>query len=114
GLVERIVAQADGHPFFLEELIRAVAEGRGEALPETVLATVEARLEGLEVEARRVLRAASIFGGAFWLDGVAALLGGADRAPRTRQWLATLVEREVVVRRAEGRFPEEEEYGFRH
>jgi hypothetical protein len=113
-MVERIVAQADGHPFFLEELIRAVAEGRGEALPETVLATVEARLEGLEVEARRVLRAASIFGGAFWLDGVAALLGGADRAPRTRQWLATLIEREVVVRRAEGRFPDEEEYGFRH
>ncbi len=109
----RLVAQADGHPFFLEELIRAVAEGRGDALPGTVLATVEGRLEGLEVEARRVLRAASIFGGAFWLDGVAALLGG-DKSPQTRQWLSTLVDREVLVRRPESRFPGEQEYGFRH
>ncbi len=109
----RLVAQADGHAFFLEELIRAVAEGRGDALPGTVLATVEGRLEGLEVEARRVLRAASIFGGAFWLDGVTTLLGG-DKSPQTRQWLDTLVEREVLVRRPESRFPGEQEFGFRH
>jgi hypothetical protein len=110
--VERLVAQAGGHAFFLEELIRAVAEGRGEALPETVLATVESRLEGLEVEARRVLRAASIFGGAFWPGGVAALLG-AGRPQRTHQWLSTLVERELLVRRPESRFPGEPEYAFR-
>ncbi|MFS8071112.1 MAG: ATP-binding protein, partial [Byssovorax sp.] len=67
--VERLIAQADGHAFFLEELIRAVAEGKGAALPETVLAMVEARLEGLETEARRVLRAASIFGEVFWHSG---------------------------------------------
>ena len=109
----RLVVQADGHPFFLEELIRAVAEGRGDTLPGTVLATVEGRLEGLEVEARRVLRAASIFGGAFWLDGVAALLGG-DKSPQTRQWLSALVERELLVRRPESRFPGEHEYAFRH
>ncbi|KYF78178.1 hypothetical protein BE20_25480 [Sorangium cellulosum] len=61
-MLERIVALAGGHAFYLEELIRAVAEGRGEALPETVLAMVEARLSRLDPEARRLLRAASVFG----------------------------------------------------
>ncbi len=75
--VSRIVALADGNAFYLEELIRAVTEGRGAELPPTVLAMVSARLEGLEGEARRVLRAASVFGEVFWRGGTAALLGGA-------------------------------------
>ena len=112
--VERLVAQADGHAFFLEELIRAVAEGKGAALPETVLAMVEARLEGLETEARRVLRAASIFGEVFWHSGIASLLGGPGRSHKTQDWLSALVEREVLVRRNESRFPGEQEFAFRH
>ena len=112
--VERLVSQADGHAFFLEELIRAVAEGKGAALPETVLAMVEARLEGLESEARRVLRAASIFGEVFWLGGLALLLGGPGRTHKTHDWIEALVEREVLVRRSESRFPGEEEFAFRH
>jgi serine/threonine protein kinase len=112
--VERLVAQADGHAFFLEELIRAVAEGKGAALPETVLAMVEARLEGLESEARRVLRAASIFGEVFWHGGLASLLGGPGRTHKTHDWIVALVEREVLVRRNESRFPGEQEFAFRH
>ncbi|XXU07803.1 hypothetical protein WMF40_01105 [Sorangium sp. So ce854] len=46
----------------LEEQIRAVAEGRSEGMPETALAMVQARLEALGIEERRVLRAASVFG----------------------------------------------------
>ncbi|HUS31109.1 MAG TPA: protein kinase, partial [Kofleriaceae bacterium] len=58
ALVARIVEQAGGNAFYLEELIRAVAEGKGETkIPETVLAVVQGRLERLEVDARRVLRA---------------------------------------------------------
>ena len=45
---------------------RASPRGDGERLPETVLAMVQARLEALEPEARRVLRAASVFGQVFW------------------------------------------------
>src|SRR5262249_9731877 len=41
---ERIIAQADGNAFFLEELIRAAAEGAGAGLPETVIAMVQSRL----------------------------------------------------------------------
>ncbi|KYF83603.1 hypothetical protein BE17_28730 [Sorangium cellulosum] len=61
----RVVEQAGGNPFYLEELIRAVAEERGEALPETVLAMVQARLGRLPPGARAVLRAASVFGEVF-------------------------------------------------
>jgi hypothetical protein len=60
--VAAVVARADGNAFYLEELIRAVAEGRGGALPETVLGMVEARLAALGSEERRLLRAASVFG----------------------------------------------------
>jgi eukaryotic-like serine/threonine-protein kinase len=112
--VERMIAQAEGHAFYLEELIRAVAEGKGAALPETVLAMVEARLAGLEGEARRVLRAASVFGEVCWEGGVAKLLGGAMRSAQAGEWLARLVEREVLVRRMESRFPGERELAFRH
>ncbi|WP_437717336.1 protein kinase [Sorangium sp. So ce448] len=63
--VARLVAHADGHAFYLEELIRAVAEGMDDALPETVLAMVQARLGALDGEARKVLRAASVFGDVF-------------------------------------------------
>ncbi len=53
-----LVDRAAGNAFYLEELIRAVAEGKGDALPETVLAMAEARLLGLPAEARRLVRAA--------------------------------------------------------
>src|SRR5262249_53310446 len=64
----RIVMLADGNAFYLEELVRAVAQAKsvnrpgGTELPETVLAMVQARLEALPAEARRTLRAASVFG----------------------------------------------------
>ena len=62
----RLVTQADGNAFYLEELIRATAERGGEALPETVVAMVQSRLGALDGESRRVLRAASVFGEVLW------------------------------------------------
>jgi tetratricopeptide (TPR) repeat protein len=112
--VDRVVTQAGGNAFFLEELIRAVAEGRGRALPETVLAMVQARLEALEPEARRVLRGASVFGQTFWRRGVRALLGGAQRTLQLDEWLRQLESSELVGRRTGGRFHGETEYAFRH
>src|SRR5262249_17512232 len=65
-------------------------------------------------EARRILRAASIFGETFWVGGVAALLGGAERTLWVHDRLRELVEQEVIVRRGESRFAGEEEVSFRH
>ncbi|WP_437731487.1 serine/threonine-protein kinase [Sorangium sp. So ce1335] len=109
-LVARLVERADGNAFFLEEQIRAVAEGNSEGEPETVVAMVQARLETLDAEARRLLRAASIFGETFRASAVAALLGSVDIAPL----LSELLRREVIVRRGEGRRRDHAEYSFRH
>ena len=81
SLLARLIELAEGNALYLEELIRAVGEGKGDALPESVVSMLEARLEGLEDEARRVLRAASVFGRVFWSGGVGALLGD---VPHTR------------------------------
>ncbi|HVK65476.1 MAG TPA: protein kinase [Polyangium sp.] len=112
--IQRLVDRAAGNAFYLEELIRAVAEDRGSDLPETVLGMVEARLLSLEPEARRVLRAASVFGQSFWWGGVAALIGDASLPNGRVGLLDRLCERELIVRRRESRFLGEEEYAFRH
>ncbi|MBX3271664.1 MAG: protein kinase [Sandaracinaceae bacterium] len=108
---ERIAAHAGGNAFHLEELIRATAEGAG-ALPESVLAMVQSRLDALGPEAKRVLRAAAVFGETFWTGGVEALLG--DSAVRVDAWLEDLAAREVVTARPSGRFDAEREWRFRH
>ncbi|MFO0762911.1 MAG: protein kinase [Byssovorax sp.] len=109
-----LLERADGNAFYLEELIRTAASGNTGTLPETVLAMVEARLEGFETEARRLLRAGAIFGQTFWRGGLVALLGGASQAATVGEWLAVLEEREVIARSGESRFPDEPEYRFRH
>jgi tRNA A-37 threonylcarbamoyl transferase component Bud32/tetratricopeptide (TPR) repeat protein len=110
--VARLVEGAAGNPFCLEELIRAEADGGGKA-PGSVLAVVSARIDRLEPGARRVLRAASIFGRRFWRGALVALLGE-SRAGETAGWLDHLTEREVLVHHGRGEFPGEEEYSFRH
>ncbi|EYF06112.1 Serine/threonine protein kinase [Chondromyces apiculatus DSM 436] len=95
-LAQAIVERSGGNALYLEELIRAVSEGHGERLPETVLAMAQARFAALDPEARRILRAASVFGDSFWTGGVEALLGGAPAAHR----MEDLIARELIVRRA--------------
>ena len=112
--VARLVECADGNAFYLEELIRVVAAGEDAVLPETVLAMVQARLDGLAPSQRSALRAASIFGHTFWRDGVEALLGGPKHGEVIDAWLGVLEQREVISRRDPGRFPGREEYVFRH
>ena len=109
--VTRLWERSGGNAFFLEELLRATAEGRGDTLPETMLAMVESRLEALDPEDRRLLRAASVFGDVFWSGGLAALLGRGDTL-HTR--LARLEEDEWLVRRPDAKFDGEVEHVFRH
>ncbi len=111
ALVAAIAERAGGNAFYLEELIRAAAEGSGE-LPDSVIAMVQTRLDALGQDAKRVLRAASVFGEVFWTGGVEALLG--EGAIRVGEWLEELARREVVGERAESRFPAEREWRFRH
>lgn len=110
AVTNRLVERAAGNAFYLEELIRAVADGRDET-PDTALLIVQSRLERLAPEARRVLRAASVFGRTFWDAGVAALVGDADAA--TSQ-LGELVARELVHRRRASKFAGAGELAFNH
>ena len=112
--MDRLIKQAEGNAFYLEELIRASAEGKDQSLPDTVLAMVESRLGRLAIEARRVLRAASVFGEVCWEGGVAVLLGGALEPATVAEWLATLIDQEVLVVRPDSRFAGAREFKFRH
>lgn len=111
--VAGIVERAGGNVFYLEELIRAAAEGRAGGLPETILGMVEARISSLPPDSRRVLRAASVFGKVFWKRAVQDLLGESGEYGRGARF-EDLVDQELFVRHAESRFPGEEQYAFRH
>jgi hypothetical protein len=111
--IDRIVELSQGNPFFLEELIRASAEGHREA-PETVLAMIEARLARLDASARRLLRAASIFGGVFWAGALAALVGERTAGGAIERSLAALAEAELITKRPTSEVAGETEYRFRH
>jgi tRNA A-37 threonylcarbamoyl transferase component Bud32/tetratricopeptide (TPR) repeat protein len=110
-VIANVVSRASGNAFYLEELVRRVAEGGSTELPETVVAMAQSRIERLQPEARRILRAASVFGEAAWAGGIDRLLASsADSTPL----LESLVEEEILQLHAETRFPGEREYVFRH
>jgi eukaryotic-like serine/threonine-protein kinase len=106
--IQAIVERAAGNAFYLEELVRSAAEGRAGDLPDTVLAMVESRLARLEPEAREVLRAASVFGARFWVEGVQTLV------PNAAEWMDSLAAREMIEASRSTRFPGATEYAFRH
>ncbi len=108
-LVERIVERAAGNPFFLEELVRAANAGDASELPDSVLTILDARLDALPSDARRVLRAASVFGKSFWTSAVEALVPSIDCARE----LAFLERTDVIVLAENPRFDLEEEWTFK-
>jgi hypothetical protein len=112
--VSRIAAQSEGNALFLEELIRAAAEGKGDEASGTVLALMQARIGRLPASARRVLRAASVFGETAGPVGVHVLLGGSMGDQEIDGWLTLLLQEEILEERNESRFPGEKAYRFRH
>jgi len=119
--VREIVARSEGNAFFLEELIRASMEAGmpseprasvAPALPHSIVAVAQARLERLDADARRVLRAASVFGETFWTEGVCALL--ASTPSEIEPVLSALVQHETVVPRDDPRLAARRELSFRH
>lgn len=110
----KIVERAGGNAFWLEELIRSEAEGRGDQLPDTLVLMAQSRIERLDDQSRRVLRAASVFGQRFWRGAVRSLLGDASETGAVDRVLSLLEEREVIVAASSSRFPGEDQLEFRH
>jgi hypothetical protein len=105
--LDAIVDAAAGNPLDIEEL----AHG-GFEVPQSLRALAQARIEQLEPRARRVLRAASVFGASFWTGGVVALLGDEAR-DEVHAVLHELAHRDLVVRRPTSRLRDQEELAFR-
>jgi len=112
-----VISRSEGNPFFAGEIIRslvergvdlrdpdAVARAVG-GLPDTVQATVLARLDALDPLARRTLQLGAVLGRSFSERGVVAI-GHVDED--VAEAVEQLIERELV--RASGRG----ELGFRH
>jgi predicted ATPase len=103
-IVERVVAQAEGNPFFAGEIVESIRERVGSltddaaveralaTLPDTIQATVRARLDSQPEGGGSWLGA--VFGRAFRADGIAAL--GPDLAPHIDSLLDRLVNKDLV------------------
>ncbi len=114
NIADRIVERAGGNPFFAGELARAFEASRREGtrdadivLPDTVHATVLARIDGLPERERRVLEYAAVTGRTARPGAIGALLPDLDRGG-VEDACETLVEREFLVPQIAGA------YTFRH
>jgi class 3 adenylate cyclase/tetratricopeptide (TPR) repeat protein len=130
GLSEELRAQildrAEGVPLYAVETVRMLLDrglleregdvyrptGPIEALdvPETLHALIAARLDGLDLDERRLLQDASVLGKTFTKAGLKALsgLGDAELDPL----LTSLTRKEFVSVQADPRSPERGQYGF--
>lgn len=73
----RLIERARGNPLFLMELARAVRAGQlADELPDRVEVLIEARIDRLDIEARRLLRCASVLGARFERSLLASVFAG--------------------------------------
>lgn len=112
-VTNRVIERAQGNPFWLEELLRAEASGSGDSVPDRILLLAQSRLEQLDSDARRVLRAASVFGQRFWVGGVQELIGPEGLLRGLDAVLRVLAEEELLSERLTSRFPGQRELEFR-
>ena len=131
-LRQRILAKAEGNPFFVEEVVRtlidsgvvtrdeggmhwrATADVKEIDIPDTLQALLMARIDRLEDEARRTLQLAAVIGRSFYyrvLQWIAANEASAAIAANLDQQLGALLRMDLI--REAARVPEVE-YVFRH
>ncbi len=123
----RILRRAEGNPFFVEEVVRALTEnGRvafgedgvrwidGEEgefeIPDTVQSLLTARIDRLPEESRRVLQLAALIGRTFYYRILAAILGGNKKISLDQE--LDILQRAAFIRET-ARQPELE-YIFQH
>lgn len=72
-VLARCVAQAQGNPLFLEQLLRHAREGGAGQIPGSIQSLVQARVDRLKPRDRRILEAAAILGQRFRMEPVLAI-----------------------------------------
>ncbi len=137
-----IAVRAEGNPYFLEEIVKNLVKGDLEPgqgteenflkllaqIPESLRATLQARLDNLSREARSVALLASVVGRIFWvgallaeshsppLPGTTPIVNVPDSVVNRfiQDGLRQLVRAELVFPREGSRFSEEQEYIFKN
>ncbi len=122
-LARRLLARAEGNPFYLEELVRSMIDAGALVpanggwsfdrdvpveVPETVEKVILARIDRLDAEAREVLAAAAVLGRQFTLG----LLEAVASDPNTIRGALRTLQRAELVREG-ARWPEAV-FRFRH
>ena len=64
----QVLARGEGNPFFLQELVRAVAQGSDDDVPGDVFDVLGARIDRLDPDDKDLLRIASVVGRAFTIE----------------------------------------------
>ena len=133
-LLDIIVNNAEGNPFYAEELVKILieegiivktepkwfvhAERIGEVhIPATLTGVIQARLDRLSPQDKVVIQQASVIGRTFWDDSVSYVYGGADKGlgnAAVAESLTTLQDRELIFPQPLSRFAGTVERSFKH
>jgi class 3 adenylate cyclase/tetratricopeptide (TPR) repeat protein len=114
-LRDRIAAASAGNPLYVEEMLAMVREHGGDgdiAVPPTIHALLQARIDSLDGDVRVVMERGSIEGEVFHRGAVAVLTPDPVRG-EVESHLTTLVRKELI-RSTAPTFPEDEGFRFRH
>jgi serine/threonine protein kinase/tetratricopeptide (TPR) repeat protein len=131
-LRDLIIDRAEGNPFYMEELVKALIDDgvivKGEdswhiekekfaavRVPPTLVGVLQSRMDSFPPGQRTLLQRASVIGRVFWESGVVHLSAAEGvTAGAVGGMLEDLREREMVFKREESAFEGTAEYGFRH
>jgi class 3 adenylate cyclase len=137
-ILANIARTSEGNPYYMEEMVRNVMTSTSQGvvsepgddmykLPESLHATLQARLDSLSSEARTVAMLSSVVGRVFWVGAVVAAAQSSSgtgllRSPNQTgfyesyvlQGLSELVRAELAFPRAGSMFEGEQEYIFKH
>jgi class 3 adenylate cyclase len=142
-VLDAIAGKAEGNPYFMEEIVKSLVKSDTlqklnsveqiqqeliAKIPESLRATLQARLDGLSREARAVAMMASVVGRVFWVGSVIvqtrsnALPGSLpmSNVPDAvierfvQDGLRQLVRAELAFPRKNSQFSEEQEYIFKN
>jgi class 3 adenylate cyclase/tetratricopeptide (TPR) repeat protein len=126
-LIDLLVAQGGGNPYFIEELVKWLVEQNmietsqsvwqvrmrpqdSMSVPGTVQGLLQTRLDQLRFATRATLQRAAVVGLAFWSDAVDYVA----REPVPAEHWTELEQRGLISRQPESQLPGEIEYHFRH
>ena len=114
GARDRIATASEGNPLYVEEMLAMVREqGDGEiAVPPTIHALLQARLDTLGADERVVMERGSVEGQVFHRGSVEEL-APAPMRPELESHLSTLVRKELI-RPDRATFPDDDAFRFRH